>query len=101
MVGTTNMNIVLGQGNAVKEVQNVKRQSLEMNQQFAAQHMEEKKNTEKSKVDTFETRNKIEVRDDDEQQKGKKSLKKKKAGKKDSEKEETTSSEGQLIDITV
>jgi len=102
MAGTANMNIVIGQGNAVKEVHNVRRQSLEMNQQIAAQHTEEKKKEEKAKVDTFETRNKIEVKDEDEKQEGKTSLKKKKKSDENNEKEGAPiSSEGQLLDITV
>jgi len=102
MVGTANMNIVIGQGNAVKEVHNVRRQSLEMNQQVAAQNTEEKKKEEKAKVDTFETRNKIEVKDDDEKQKAQTSLKKKKKSGENNEKEGApVSSEGQLLDITV
>ena len=43
MASTTDMNIVLGQGNAVKEVHNVRKQNLELNQQFVAQQTEEKK----------------------------------------------------------
>ena len=100
MVGTSNMNVVLAQGSAVREVQNIKKQSMEMNQQFAAQHTEEKKKTEKSQIDTFETRNKIEVRDDEEQQK-KKRLAKRKAKKKEKEEGDPVPSEGKFLDITV
>ena len=100
MVGTANMNIVLGQGNAVKEVQNIKKQSLEMNQQFAAQHTEEKKKAEKSKIDAFETRNKIEVQDDKDQKK-KRAMKKKKGKEKDEGEKDSELSEGKLLDITV
>ena len=59
MSGTTNMNIILGQGSTIKEVHNVKKQNLEMNQQFVAQKSEDIKREDKSKVQEFETNNKI------------------------------------------
>jgi len=101
MVGTSNMNIVLSQGNAVREVQNIKKQSMEMNQQLAAQHSEDKKKTEKNKVDTFDTRNKIEVRDDEKKGKKRFLAKKKSSEKKEIEESDPKSSEGKLLDITV
>ena len=100
MVGTANMNIVLGQGNVIKEIQNVKKQSLETNQQFSAQHADEKRRTEKSQVEVYETRNKIEVRDDDEKEK-KKHLMKKKKKKKEKNENVSPLSDKKLLDITV
>ena len=43
MSNTTDMNIVLGQGSAIKEVHNIGRQNLELNQQVVAQKTEDKK----------------------------------------------------------
>ena len=40
MSGTTHMNVILSQGNTIKEVHNVKKQNLDMNQQFIAQQSE-------------------------------------------------------------
>ena len=69
MTGTTDMNIVLGQGDAIKEVHNIKKQSLELNQQFIAQKTEDEKKEDKSKVKEFDTGNRIEVKEDEEKNK--------------------------------
>ena len=50
MTGTSDMNIILGQGTAVKEVHNVKKQNLEINQQFVAQETEGQKKKDKIKI---------------------------------------------------
>jgi hypothetical protein len=99
MSGTTNMNIVIGQGSTIKEVHNVKKQNLEMNQQFVAQNSEDTKKEDKSKVQEFETKNRIEAEKDKEKQKNQKG-KKKKSNKKN-KKEKISLSEGNLIDIRV
>ena len=61
MASTTDMNIVLGQGNAVKEVHNVRKQNLELNQQFVAQQTEEKKKEDRVKVQEFETAKRVAI----------------------------------------
>jgi hypothetical protein len=99
MSGTTNMNIVIGQGSTIKEVHNVKKQNLEMNQQFVAQNSEDTKKEDKSKVQEFETKNRIEAEKEKEKQKDQKG-KKKKPNKKN-KKEKKSLSEGNLIDIRV
>jgi hypothetical protein len=99
MSGTTNMNIIIGQGNTIKEVHNVKKQNLEMNQQFVAQNSEDIKKEDKTKVQEFETKNRIEAEKDKEKQKNQKG-KKKKSNKKN-KKEKISLSEGNLIDIRV
>ena len=99
MSGTTHMNIILGQGNAIKEVHNVKKQNLEMNQQFVAQNSEDIKKEDKSKVQEFETKNRIEAEKDKEKQKDQKGNKKKSKNK--NQKEQISLSEGNLIDIRV
>ena len=73
MAATTNMNIILGQGNAVKEVHNVRKQTLEMNQQFVAQENEGKKKEDKAKVQKFEAADKVEIQEEEER-KDKKTL---------------------------
>lgn len=99
MSTTTDMNIILGQGTTIKEVHNVKKQNLEMNQQFIAQQTDDLKKEDKSKVKEFETNNRIEIKKDKERKKDQKKHKK----NKDGEKEENTfdSSEGNVIDIRV
>lgn len=101
MVGTTNMNIILGQGDAVKEIHNVKKQNLELNQQFVAQETEDRKKEEKQKIQDLKKGDRLEVKEDEEKSPGedpgkkKKDFKKKKSGKK------IPSLEGRLLDITV
>ncbi|PNX50309.1 MAG: hypothetical protein BV456_07125 [Thermoplasmata archaeon M8B2D] len=99
MSGTTNMNIIIGQGSTIKEVHNVKKQNLEMNQQFVAQNSEDIKKEDKSKVQEFETKNKIEAEKEKEKQKDQKGKKKKPSNK--NKKEKINLSEGNLIDIRV
>lgn len=99
MPGSTDMNIILGQGTAIKEVHNVKKQNLEFNQQFVAQNTEDKKKEDKSKVQEFEKSNRIDIKKDKEKKKGKKGNKK--DSKKKKQKEKINLSEGKIIDITV
>ena len=99
MSGTTHMNVILGQGNTIKEVHNVKKQNLEMNQQFVAKHSEDKKKEDKSKVKEFETKNRIEIKKEKEKNKDQKGNKKK--SNDENQKEKINLSEGKLIDIRV
>ena len=100
MASTTDMNIVLGQGNAVKEVHNVRKQNLELNQQFVAQQTEEKKREDRVKVQEFETAKKIGIEEDEEKKK-KGSGQDEKGSKKEQSEEASNLSEGNLIDIRV
>ncbi|MBA7520851.1 hypothetical protein ES705_12950 [subsurface metagenome] len=101
MASTTDMNIVLGQGNAVKEVHNVRKQNLELNQQFVAQQTEEKKKEDMVKVQEFETAKKIGIEEDEEKKKKKGSGQDEKGSKKEQSEEASNLSEGNLIDIRV
>ena len=99
MSGTTHMNVILSQGNTIKEVHNVKKQNLEMNQQFIAQQSEGMKKEEKSKVEEFETKNRIEIKKQKEKKEDQKGNKKK--SNNENQEEERNLSEGTLIDIRV
>ena len=99
MSGTTHMNVILGQGNTIKEVHNVKKQNLEMNQQFVAQKSEDMKKEDKSKVEEFETKNRIEIKKEKDKKKDQKGNKKK--SNDENQKEKINLSEGKLIDIRV
>jgi hypothetical protein len=99
MASTTNMNIILGQGSAIKEVHNVKKQNLEISQQVVAQNIEGEKKEEKDKVQDFEKSNRIDIKNDQEKKKGKKDNKRGAIKKKQEEKNNL--SEGNIIDITV
>lgn len=99
MSGTTHMNVILGQGSKIKEVHNVKKQNLEMNQQFVAQKSEDMKKEDKSKVEEFETKNRIEIKKQKEKKKDQKGNKKK--SNNENQQQKRNLSEGKLIDIRV
>jgi DNA polymerase III alpha subunit len=99
MASSSDVNIVLGQSDAIKEVHSVRKQALESSQQFMAQQTEDKKNQEKEKVKTFESEKRIE--DEGEKRRGGDQQDSKKDGKKEHSAEQSESSEGNLIDITV
>lgn len=101
MTGTTHMNAILGQGTAIKEVHNVKKQNLETNQQFAAQNTEDQKKEEKTKVQNIETADKIKITGDKEKEKKEDRRKKKKAQSEQELEDELNMTEGNLINITV
>jgi len=101
MSSTTNMNAILGQGHSIKEVHNVKKQNLEMNQQFAAQNAEVKKKTDKARVRDTDAETRIADRDDEAKHGKKRSSHPKKNEKKRPEDMDERSDEGNLIDITV
>ena len=98
MSAKTDMNTIIGQGNAIKEVHNVKKQNLEMNQQFVAQQTDDLKRKDKLKVQEFETNNKIEIKKEKEKKEGHKKQKKHKGPK---EENKLNSTEGNVIDIRV
>jgi len=101
MSGLTDTNIVLGQGNAIKEVHNIRRQDLELNQQFIAQKAEGKKKEEKSKVQDFERGDRIDIKGEEERKRGEDSRYDKRGPKKEKTNNVPGSQEKRLIDIKV
>ena len=101
MAATTNMNIILGQGTAVNEVHNIKKQNLEMNQQFVAQETEGKKKEDKTKVQKFEAADKVAIQEDEEKRDKKDARDKRKRATKRKIKGKSASPEGNRIDIRV
>jgi len=103
MASTTDMNIVIGQGNAIKEVHNVRKQSLELNQQFVAQQTEQKKKEDRVTVQEFESPQRIGIEEEEKEDKrNKKSFREdQKDSKEKQSSEESDQSEGSLIDIKV
>lgn len=101
MSSTTNLNIVLIQGAAVKEIQNVRKQTLDLNQQYVAQHTEIQKKQNKEKVPELKPGDRVEIEKENE----KKNLKDRKQEQKDPEEgtieEESAPSEDHIIDIMV
>jgi hypothetical protein len=103
MASTTDMNIVIGQGNAIKEVHNVRKQSLELNQQFVAQQTEQKKKEDRVTVQEFESPQRVGI--EEEEQGDKRDKKNFGDDQRDSKEkqsgEESDQPEGSLIDIKV
>jgi len=101
MASTTDMNLVLAQGTAIKEVHNVRKQNLELNQQFVVQETEDKKKEEKSKVRESESGDRVEIKGDEEKENKGGAEDNQEDSKKERSKEESDLSEGKLIDIRV
>jgi hypothetical protein len=101
MASTTDMNIILGQGSTIREVHNVRKQNLELNQQYIAQESEAKKKEDRSRVQEFDAENRIELKGDEEKKKKKRSRDGKRRSKQENREEEPLLSEGSLIDIKV
>ena len=101
MASTTNVNIILGQGNAVNEVHNIRKQNLELNQQVVAQETEGKKKEDKVKVQQFEASDKVAIQEDEQEKGDKGAQKKRKRAIKKKSKGESMASGGNHIDIRV
>jgi hypothetical protein len=103
MASTTDMNIVIGQGNAIKEVHNVRKQSLELNQQFVAQQTEQKEKEDRVTVQEFESPQKIGIEEEEQEDKrNKKNFGDDQRGSKEKQStQESDQPEGSLIDIKV
>jgi hypothetical protein len=101
VASTTDMNIILGQGDAIKEVHNARKQSLELNQYFVSQKTEDKRKEEKARVQEFDAENRIEIKGDEEKKDEGGPEDNKKGSKRNQSSEESDFSEGRLIDIKV
>jgi len=101
MTGTGDMNIIVGQGTAVKEVHNVKKQNLEINQQFIAQETEGQKKKDQTKIQNLESKDKVRIKGDQEDRSEEEKKKKKKDLKKKESDDERKLNANNLIDITV
>jgi|GEM_PF-647103 len=102
MTGITDLNIVIGQGNAVNEVHNIRKQSLEFNQQFIAQDTELKKNIEKTRIQKSETENSIEIKKDEKKENNEDFEENQKDSKKNQTEEQSDQIENKhLIDIRI
>ena len=99
MASDTNLNGIIGQGFAVKEIFNAKKQALELQQHFSSHHMEVKKKQDKVTVQTFSAENAIEERDSSHtsQEKDRKNRREKEERQPDHPIHE----EGHLLDIEV
>jgi hypothetical protein len=100
MAGTTDINVIVAQGDTVREVQNIRKQVLEQGQHSIAQQTEDQKKEGKSKVHEFQPGDKIQIRSDEERRSGLKRGKKEDKPSESDEKEPVSPS-GNLIDIKV
>ncbi len=101
MAGNSNINMVIGQGHAVKEIYNVKKQDLEVQQQTSIQESIKKNREDKTKIQKTGNDTKIQVKGD-ENRKGQGHLAKRE--EKDNEEQENTDenrSDSSVIDIIV
>jgi len=101
MSSTSNMNIVLTQGTAVKEIHNVRKQTLDLNQQYVAQHTEILKRQEKEKVPELKPADRVRIEKENEKKNLKDSKQEQKDPEEDTFEEETAPSGDHIIDITV
>ncbi len=101
MAGTTDMNIVLGQGNAIREVHNIRKQNLELNQQFVAQQAESDKGEDKSRVQEFEAGDRVEIKEERERKKREDRGGRDQDLKRKKDEEDSINPEGSRIDIVV
>jgi hypothetical protein len=67
----SDLNIVLGQGEAIKEVYHVKKQHLELGQQVISQKAEHDKQQERSRVRDAGTENRIGPKEDEKEKSSK------------------------------
>jgi len=101
MTSPDNMSGVLRQSSAIPEVHNVRKQTLEMSQQFMAQNAETKKKEAKSKVQRSKTKSRIEMKQDQEQKNQKDNQKKKRDAEKEKSLPKSALSQKKMIDIIV
>ena len=98
MSSPINMNVVLSQGNAVKEVQSVKNQNLELNQILVHQHQEKKEDVNKNRIQGFENAEKVKI-DKDKSKDSKQEAKSEQKGKKENKTSKSNSTKKHIIDI--
>lgn len=101
MASDTNLNIILGQGHAVKNIYNVKKQNLELQQQFAAQHTEVKEKRDKKKVKKFSADNMVQEKKENAREQRKRSKASRQGSQAEDKMETGPEKEGTLIDIKV
>ena len=101
MASDTNVNSIISQGIAIKQIYNPKKQDLELQQHFNVQHTEAKKQKEKSKIKKTAQENRVENKTD--QKKESKSEKKDHGTNKHQQdlQDRDLSPEGNFIDIKV
>jgi hypothetical protein len=101
MSSYSNINSILSQGTAIKEIQNVRKQSLELNQQYVVQHAQTQKKEEKNKVSESNAGGHVEIGNENERNKMNSQNEKKRNSSNDNLESESKPSEQHIIDIMV
>ncbi|MBA3037556.1 MAG: hypothetical protein FP814_13825 [Desulfobacterium sp.] len=101
MSSSSNINSILSQSTAIKEIHNVRKQSLELNQQYVAQHAEIRKEEDKRKVLESNAGGHVEIGNENERNKMKSKNQEKTNSSKDTAENESKPSDEHIIDITV
>ena len=69
MSGISDLKIIIGQGDSIKEVYNVRKQNLELNQPYISQEMEVKKREQKESIQESPKGDKIQIKHDENEEK--------------------------------
>jgi hypothetical protein len=101
MASTADMNSILERSDAIKEVHNARKQSLELNQHFVAQRAGDKRKEERASAQGFEAENRIEIKDDEKNNDKGGTEENKNGSKRKQSSEESDLSEGTFIDIKI
>jgi hypothetical protein len=101
MASTTDMNIIMTQGAAIKEVQSAKKQNLNVNQQFVAQQPLKERKEAASKIQKTEDTVIVEKRNEREEKEKKRRRREREAVEKEAEDKEDQTQARQVIDIRV
>ncbi|MGB5157857.1 hypothetical protein [Desulfobacterium sp. N47] len=101
MSSSSNINIVLSQSTAIKEIHNVTKQSLELNQQYVTQHAEIRKKEDKEKVVESNAGSHVEIGNENERSKMARQNREQTDSSEDTDENESMPSGDHIIDITV
>jgi hypothetical protein len=101
MASDSNVNSIISQGIAVKQIYNPKKQNLELQQHFSTQHAATKEAKDKTKIKEAQNDNRVEVKTDDHKKDQRR--RKKRKGRQDDQalESDVLTAEGNFIDIKV
>lgn len=101
MSGETDVNVVIGQGKTITEIQGVKKQGLSLNQQYLGQTTQETKQKKRSTLQESEKGNTIQDKPDERKGGGRDDEEREKQPANEDNQEKDESSAGNFIDVKV
>jgi hypothetical protein len=101
MASDSNLNSIISQGIAVKQIYNPKKQNLEVQQHFNTQHTETKEAQDKTKIKQTENENRVENKEDGHKKEQRRRKKRKRKKSHLSKQSQDLTPEGNFIDIKV